>query len=137
MRQFDNKYFQKTSATQKQIDKALENAKRDLNIAKEDRFLIVRFNYAYMALLKCGTVLLQHYLHRVRSVPGHHVKILEKMSEFLEDEDIMTIGNIMRSKRNRDLYDGGIEVTEKECNDFVEFAEKVFMLVQNHINSKE
>ena len=137
MRQFNNKYFQKSNSTQKQMDKALANAERDLSIAKEDRFLIVRFNYAYMALLKCGTTLLQHYGHRVRSVPGHHVKILEKMSELLKDEDIMTIGNIMRSKRNRDLYDGGIEVTEKECNDFVEFTEKVYDLVNALIKSKK
>lgn len=43
MRQFDNKYFQKSNSTQKQMDKALENAERDLSIAKEDRFLIVRY----------------------------------------------------------------------------------------------
>ncbi|MBN1521614.1 MAG: hypothetical protein JW928_03695 [Candidatus Aureabacteria bacterium] len=105
MRQFDNQYFQKIKASQKQIFKSLENAERDLSIAREDRFLIVRFNYAYTALLKCGTALLQHHGYRVRSVPGHHVKILEKMSGLLKDENIMTIGNIMRSKRNKDLYD--------------------------------
>ena len=85
----------------------------------------MKFNYAYTALIKAGVALLSNYDVKVRSVPGHHIKILEKMAEILKDETIEEIGNIMRSKRNLDLYAGGIEVTEKECNDYIPFVEKI------------
>jgi hypothetical protein len=31
----------------------------------------------------------------------------------------------MRSKRNKDLYDGGIEVTRKECLEYLKFVEDI------------
>lgn len=36
----------------------------------------------------------------MRSIPGHHAKILEKMSEILKDTDISKIGHAMRTTRN-------------------------------------
>ena len=33
----------------------------------------------------------------------------------------------MRSKRNLDFYAGGIEVTHKECKEYINFIEKVFV----------
>ena len=47
------------------------------------------------------------------------------MSSILEDLGINDMGNVMRSKRNTDFYAGGIEVTEKECIEYLEFADKV------------
>jgi hypothetical protein len=32
---------------------------------------------------------------------------------------------MMRQKRNLDFYAGGIEVTEKECDEYITFAESV------------
>ena len=62
---------------------------------------------------------------KVRSVPGHHVKIIDKMAEILDYDTISDMGNIMRSKRNMDFYGGGIEVTEKECAEYIKFVEDV------------
>ena len=45
----------------------------------------------------------------------------------------MIMGNIMRSKRNLDFYAGGVEVTEKECREFIEFTEKVVTKIRNII----
>ncbi len=39
----------------------------------------------------------------------------------------------MRSKRNLDFYAGGVEVTEKECSEFIKFTEKVFTKIKNII----
>ena len=122
---FEDKHFDKFDFSKEQIKQYFANALRDLDIAKKDKINEVRFNYAYTSLIKGGIALLSSYGRRVKSLPGHHMKIIEKMSQILKDDTINTIGNLMRSKRNIDLYSGGIDVTEKECKEFVEFSEKV------------
>ena len=47
------------------------------------------------------------------------------MSEILNDPAIIDIGDLMRSKRNLDLYSGGVDITEKECREFIRFVEGV------------
>jgi HEPN domain-containing protein len=129
----DSRYFIKFNFTREQVDNNLKNALRDLSIAKKDTILEVKFNYAYSALIKSGIALLSYYHLRVKSIPGHHVKIIEKIASSLDDAAVMDIGNMMRSKRNLDLYAGGIEVTEKECREYIKFAEKVFEEVKKKI----
>ena len=46
-------------------------------------------------------------------------------ARLLREGTIEEMGNLMRNKRNLDLYGGGIEVTEKECAEFIRFAERV------------
>ena len=130
--QFDTKYFVKQKFTAKQVRKNLDNAKRDLKIAQEDSFLEVKFNYAYSALIKVGIVILSAYGWKVRSIARHHVKIINSMAEILNDESIADMGHMMRSKRNRDLYEGGIEITQKECREYVLFSGKLIARALGH-----
>lgn len=130
---FEDQYFVKFHFTKDQIKKNFNNALKDLNIAKKDKILEVKFNYAYTSLIKAGLTLLSFYGVKVRSMPGHHAKIIEKMSEILRDDAISDIGNLMRSKRNLDLYAGGIEVTEKECREYIKFLDKVLEKVKDII----
>lgn len=130
---FEDSYFTKFKFTKEQIKKNFENALKDLNIAKKDKILEVKFNYAYTALIKAGIALLSFNFIKVKSVPGHHIKIIEKMSDILRDDTIADIGNAMRSKRNLDFYAGGIEVTEKECEDYIKFSEKVLKKVKSYL----
>jgi len=120
---FEDSAFTRFSFTQQQIKKNLANALRDYEIAIKDSILEVKFNYSYNALIKAGIALLSYYQVKIRSVPGHHVKIIEKMAEILNDDMVDDIGNVMRSKRNMDFYGGGTEVTEKECNEYLHFVE--------------
>ncbi|MFH1845992.1 MAG: hypothetical protein ABH869_00325 [Candidatus Omnitrophota bacterium] len=122
---FEDRYFVKFDFTKAQIVKNFPNALRDLDIAKKDPFLDVKFNYTYTALLKSGIALLSFYRQKVKSAPGHHIKIIEKLAELLKNSDIADLGNVMRSKRNSDLYDGGIEVTTKECKEYISFVDDV------------
>jgi len=122
---FEEKYFTKFHFTKEQVKKNLQNALRDLDIAKTDEILDVKFNYTYTALLKGGIALLSFHQRKVRSAPGHHIKIIEKLAQLLKDEDISDMGNLMRSKRNLDLYNGGIEITRKECIEYVAFVKNV------------
>mgnify|MGYP001080111733 CR=1 FL=1 len=130
---FDDRYFSKFKFTKEQINKNFKNALKDLNIAKKDKILEVKFSYAYTALIKAGIALLSFYQVKIKSVPGHHFKVIEKIAQILKDDSILTLGNIMRSKRNLDFYAGGVEITEKECSEFIEFTEKVLTKIRNII----
>lgn len=93
----------------------------------------MKFNYAYTALIKAGIASLSYYHVKVKSVPGHHIKIIEKLAQILKDDDIEDIGNSMRSKRNLDFYAGGIEVTEKECKEYINFVKEVLAKLKENI----
>jgi|CXWL01.1.fsa_nt_gi hypothetical protein len=124
---FEKEYFQKQKFTPGQIAGYMDNARRDLMIAQKDPFPEVQFTYAYQALIKAGIALIaQKGGVKVRSVPGHHIKILIQLSRILADDEVFTIGNAMRMKRNQDLYSGGGEfVSKKEAKEYAAFTAKV------------
>lgn len=64
--------------------------------------------------------------YKVRSVAGHHIKIIEALSSILGNEDISVYANNMRKTRNTELYDGGILITEKEAKAYLKFINSVF-----------
>lgn len=137
MTKFGNKHFQKFSFTDEQSDRFFQNALRDLKISKKDGIPEVRFTYAYQSLLKLGIALLaKKESLKVRSIPGHHVAVISKTSEILNDEDINIIGNRMRMKRNKDLYDGGDIISAKEANECLKFVEQVFKRVSKSTFTK-
>ena len=129
----NDKYFVDFAFTPEQVQKNLQNAMRDLGIAREDAILDVKFTYAYAALIKSGIALLSHYKLKVRSVPGHHIKLIEKLAEILGDQAIDDLGNAMRSRRNADLYAGGTDVTAKECGEYLAFVESVVLRVSEKL----
>lgn len=133
MIKFEDKYFVRFKFTEQQIERNLKNALKDIDIARKDNILEVKFSYAYSAFLKAGIALLSYYQLKAKSVSGHHVKIIEMLAKILKDETIEDIGNVMRSKRNLDLYSGGIIVTEKEADEYVKFAEEVLIKVKETI----
>ncbi len=134
---FESKYFVKTNFTPEQINQYLNNALRDINIAKSDNNPEVKFIFSYNALIKAGIALIANTGKvKVRSIPGHHVIILEKMSELLKDETVMNIGNAMRMKRNEDLYSGGIFISIKESVEYTELASKMIMKIKKMIKDK-
>jgi len=130
---FDDRYFRRFNFDKEQIDNNLKNAFKDFEIAKKDTILEVKFNYAYTSLIKAGITLLSFYKMKIKSVPGHHIKIIEKTSDILKNNTVNEIGNVMRSKRNLDFYSGGIEITEKECHEYIDFVEKVLKDIRKHI----
>jgi hypothetical protein len=124
---FEDKYFEKVSFSQESINILFEGALRDLTIAKEVNFKEVRFTYSYQALLKLGiAILAQQGGVRIKSTMGHHVKIIEKMSSILDDEEIFLYGNEMRMRRNADLYTGAKGINENEANDYHAFVLDIF-----------
>lgn len=131
---FDNKYFKKFNFSKEGVNKNYENSLKDLNIAKEDDFLDVKFNYAYRSFIKLVITTLSFHNMKVRSVRGHHFKMIEVFAKILKDENVENMGNLMRSKRNRDLYTGAIDITEKECREYIEFVEGISKKVKRIIS---
>ena len=133
---FDKNYFQKLEFSENEIKQYHENTLRDLNIARKDDFPEVRFTFSYQALIKCGITLIAKVGQvKVRSVPGHHKIILEKLSEILQDEKILDVGNAMRAKRNADLYSGGEMIAQKEADEYLEFIENIFIKAKKLISN--
>ncbi len=133
---FDQKYFQKIKLNNNQLHQFLSSALRDLKIAERSNIPEVKFKFAYDALIKLGITLVAKHGFRVRSKWGHHVKILSVLSAILNDEDIEVIGNKMRQKRNIDLYEASVEVTEKEAMEYFDFVKKTAKKVKPLIVAK-
>lgn len=134
---FDTKFFQKKKFEDKTISKYFRNAIKDLNIAIRSKEPEVIFNFSYFALVKIGIVLIAVCGHRVRSRIGHHIKILEKLSQTIKDENIEIIGNRMRKKRNLDLYEGGIIISQKEAKDYLDFVKGIIKKAEEYLKNQK
>lgn len=131
MTAFESKYFARFKFTPERIGRYLNNAKRDFKIAAEDKHLEVKFNYCYNTLIKAGIALIAAKGGvKVRSIAGHHIKIIEKLSEILEDDVVMAVGNAMRTKRNEDFYGGGIFISEKEASEYLKYVKDILKKVE-------
>ncbi len=56
--EFEDKYFKKLNFNQKQIEKYLNSALRDISIAKESKITEVQFQFTYNSLIKLGITLI-------------------------------------------------------------------------------
>lgn len=124
---FPTDYFQKFDFSRRQLSAYLDSARHQLKIAVDSQVPEVVFEFSYNALIKFGIYLLAEKGYKTRSVPGHHVKILEKMSEILDNEDVLIFGNQMRQERNFNLYDEGRPVSRKETKEFLDFISKIII----------
>ena len=123
---FESQYFQKLSFKEEQIKQLSKSAHHDLQIAEESNIPDVIFKFSYDALIKLGIALIAKKGHKVRSATGHHAKLLEKLSQLLNNEDILVLGNKMRQERNTNLYNGGFFVGEKDSLEYLNFVKDIF-----------
>jgi len=123
---FEGQHFQKLTFKEEQIDQFFKSALHDLKIAAESDIFDVIFKFSYDALIKLGIALIAKKGYKIRSTAGHHVKILEKLSQLLKDEDILVLGNKMRQERNINLYDGGFFIGEKDSLEYLKFVKSTF-----------
>lgn len=125
--------FEKFVFTNKQIEKYFESALKDLNIA-QSAVSEVTFVFCYNCLLKLAIAVCAKNNLRVKARQGHHVALIIKLAEFLEDSEIEAVAQEMRAKRNKDLYSGGVLITEKEAAMYLEFMEKTVKRVEKYLN---
>ncbi len=124
--------FENFQFTESQINDYFQSALHNLAIAKKDYEPEVVFKFCYEAILKLAIAVCAKNNLRVKARQGHHIELIQKLSEFMNDKEIEIIGEEMRSKRNRDLYNGGVLISEKEAGDYLLWAEKIFQEV-NHL----
>jgi len=129
--------FEKFRFSRKQIEKYHNSAKRDLKIASEADIPEVRFRFCYDALLKLAMTVCAENNLRVKSRRGHHIELIKKLSFFLKDEEIEILANEMRSKRNWDLYGGGIIISFKEVNEYLNWTKKIFCQAETLVNRNQ
>jgi len=133
---FETKFFQKKKFENKTILKYFRSALRDFEIASKSKQPEVMFTFSYNALIKTGIALIAFYGYRVKSRGGHHMKILEKLSQILGNENIEIIGNKMRQKRNLDLYEGGTIIFQKEAKDYLNFIKGIIKEAEKYLKSQ-
>lgn len=134
---FETKFFQKNKFDGKTILKYFNNVSKTFKIAIQSKEPEVIFKFSYDALIKTGITLIALYGYRIRSRKGHHVKILEKLSQILINNDIAIIGDKMRKKRNLDLYEGGIIIGLKEAKQYLDFIQKATLKAEEFIKNQK
>lgn len=126
MMPFDSQSFQKFTYTQEQIKHYISNAERDFSIAKTASDSNVVYRFCYDAVIKLGIAVIAKQGYKVRSVPGHHMKILEKLGDILHLKDEVFYLDRVRRQRNVDLYDGGIDFSEKDAGALMSVVSAIF-----------
>lgn len=122
---FDKDFFNEVKFNKEQIKNIFDSAKQDLNIAKKSDIVEVVFRFSYDALLKFGMYILANKGYKVRSIPGHHQKIIEQTSIILQDEYFLIVGEKMRRQRNFDLYECNFTVSQKDVFEYREFVSRI------------
>jgi len=129
--------FEKFHFSRKQIEKYHSSAKRDLKIASEASVSEVRFRFCYDALLKLAITVCAENGLRVKSRRGHHIELIKKLAFFLNDSEVEILADEMRSKRNWDLYGGGIIISSKEADAYLSWVKKIFHRAESLVNARQ
>lgn len=123
---FESKYFQKFKYTKFQLKQYYDNALKDQNIASKNDDPNVIYRFCYDAIVKLGIAVIAAQGYKVRSVRGHHIKILEVLEKILKLNDEINYIDRIRRKRNIDLYEGGVDFTETDAQNLLKISTKIF-----------
>lgn len=125
--------FEKFIFSSRQVKNYFKSAGNDLRIASESAIPEIIFKFAYDSLIKLAIAGCAKNGLRVKSRAGHHIELLQKLSEFIESKDVEKVGNQMRRKRNLDLYGGGILISEKEAAEYKDWLKVIFKKTEENI----
>lgn len=117
--------FEKFDYLPAQIKKYYQAAARDLQLAISAGAPEIVFYLSYNIIIKTAMAVCAKNNLRVKSRSGHHIELIGKLAEYLDDQEIEDIAGKMRTKRNRDLYDGGVITSEKEADFYICFCQKL------------
>jgi len=125
--------FEKFIFSQRQINNYFKSAGKGLKIASDSAVPEVVFMFVYDSLIKIAIAVCAKNGLRVKSRAGHHIELLEKLAEFMDDKSIEKIGNQMRRKRNLDLYGGGVIISGKEAAEYKNWLKTVFSKAETYL----
>jgi hypothetical protein len=129
--------FERFKFSQKQIEKYYQSARRDFLIAYHADVPEVAFRFCYDSLLKLAIAVSASHGFRVKSRRGHHIELIKKLAFYFNDPEIEVLANEMRSKRNWDLYGGGIIISSKEAKEYIKWTKNIFQEVDKFFHGKQ
>lgn len=114
-------------------DKKLATARKTLEIDEE-----ASYQLAYEAMLKGSLGLMLSHGVRPRSLPGHHVTIIEFAERHLAGgfRGMVTMFDRMRRKRHQAIYDVNGFITRLEAEQALETARKYLVVIRGEIDQK-
>lgn len=125
--------FVKFKFSRQQINNYFQSAERDLFLAN-NKEAEIKFQFTYNCLLKLAQAVCAHQGLRVKARSGHHIALLDRCTELLQDKKINAVGQVMRDKRNRNLYDGGMIITSKEAEAYYKFVKELIIRVKTYLS---
>ncbi len=113
--------------------KKLTAAKRILEIDEE-----ASYQLAYEAMLKASLGFMLSFGVRPRSLPGHHMTIIDFADEHLgrEFKSLISMFDRMRRKRHQAIYDVRGFISKQEAEQALETAEKYLSIIRREIQRK-
>jgi len=123
-----------------QILKFLAGAEKKLGAAKKILALDEEAAYqlAYEAMLKGSLGYMLSFGVRPRSLPGHHITIIDFAEKQLgkEFKSLMAMFNRMRRKRHDTIYDVNAFISKQEAEQALETAAKYLAIIRGEIQKK-
>ena len=117
-----------------QIRRFLESAEKKLKAAYQVCAISQKtaFQMAYDSMLRASLGLMLQHGKRPRSLPGHHVAIIEFAGNVLGEEFRGLIRHFdqMRRKRNDLLYEADDFVSETEVSESLKMAERFLIQIK-------
>ena len=125
--------FEKFNFSHDQINRYYQAATKDLRLAASAGAPELVFYVCYNIIVKIAMAVCAKNNLRVKSRTGHHIELIGKLAEFLKDKKIEDIAGKMRNKRNKDLYDGGVIISDKEADFYLSFCKKLVQRADSYL----
>jgi len=125
--------FENFSYSPEQIKKYHQAAVKDLRLITREKAPEMVFYVSYNVLIKAAMAVTAKNNLRVKSRVGHHIELIHKLAEILRNPEIEDAANRMRSKRNHDLYGGGVAISQKEAHFYLSFCKNLMKQVDSYL----
>ena len=122
-----------------QVEKLILRAQKDLKVARANMEIDeeVTYQYAYLAMLRCGRALI--FLRGIRPTDGQQHRTVIELSRSILGNDFETLivkFDQMRRKRNQFTYEPSAPVSAIEAKNALssagDFVEKVSVFIKKH-----
>lgn len=122
-----------------QVNRFLASAQRKLTAARKTLAIDEEASYqlAYEAMLKASLGFMLSFGVRPRSLPGHHVTIIEFAEKRLGPKfsNLVAMFDRMRRKRHQAIYDVTGFISQQEAQDALQVAAKYLAAVRRQIRA--
>jgi uncharacterized protein (UPF0332 family) len=124
-----------------QIERFLASAEKKVASARK----ILAFDeeaslqQSYEAMLKAAIGFTHSHGFRARSIPGHHIAIIEFVEERVSatHAGLMAVFDQLRRKRNTVLYDDEGFVSREEAEQAIQSARRLIALVRSEVTARK